>query len=356
MNRVQSLGDCGVPPSRGGTRMRSIVPWVGAAFCILAGATGLAWPADPALPYGINVHLPSPALLDRVAAAGIAWIRVDFNWVTMEPARGVYDWTLTDTVVAEARARGLHIYATLAYSPAWATGGQAPNTPPVDPRDWYNFVYATVSRYRGSVQHWGMWNEPNFKHFFSGSPAQYINSILWVGAQAVRDADPSGYVLGPELAQEGDWWRWLAAVLDRAAEAIDIVTQHSYQATGRDVLRRLGGPVQPWHRPTVRDVMQWTGTADKELWLTETGWNTANVSEEAQVAFYAQLLEGVDGSDWLGKVFFYQLADEPDTPDQWGILRLDLSPKPAYEAYQHHIASQAATAALHEQAVDRGRQ
>ena len=160
-----------------------IVRCFGAVFCILAITSATAWPVDPVLPYGINAHLPSSSLLDRVAAAGIAWIRVDFNWFMMEPARGVYDWTITDAVVGDARARGLNIYATLAYSPAWATGGQPPNTPPMDPKDWYAFVYTTVSRYRGSIQHWGMWNEPNFKHFFSGSPAQYINTILRVGAQ-----------------------------------------------------------------------------------------------------------------------------------------------------------------------------
>ena len=82
--------------------MRSIVQCFGAAFCILASAAGPAWAFNPALPYGINAHLPSSAMLDRVAAAGIAWILVDFNWVTMEPARGVYDWTITDTVVSDA--------------------------------------------------------------------------------------------------------------------------------------------------------------------------------------------------------------------------------------------------------------
>jgi hypothetical protein len=261
----------------------------------------------------------------------------------MEPTRGVYDWTLTDAVVRDARARGLNVYATLAYAPAWANGDQAPNTPPLDPQDWYAFVYTTVSRYRGSVRHWGMWNEPNFTHFFRGSADQYIGTILRVGAQAVRDADPSSYVLGPELAQEGDWWVWLYTVLDEAAEAIDIVTQHSYQDNGQDVLLRLAGAEEPWHRPTVRDVMQWTGTSGKELWLTETGWNTARVSEEEQAAYYKQVLDGVEEYDWLGKVFFYQLVDEPGSPDQWGMLRVDLSPKAAYATYQRHIALHAST-------------
>jgi hypothetical protein len=87
--------------------MQPIVRCFGAIFCILASAVGSAWAFDPALPYGINVHLPSSALLERVAEAGIAWIRVDFNWVTMEPTRGVYDWALTDAVVNGARPQYL---------------------------------------------------------------------------------------------------------------------------------------------------------------------------------------------------------------------------------------------------------
>jgi hypothetical protein len=37
-----------------------------------------------------------------------------------------------------------------------------------------------------------MWKEPNFPHFFSGSLDQYIDAILPIGAQTVRDADPDG--------------------------------------------------------------------------------------------------------------------------------------------------------------------
>ena len=325
--------------------MRALIRLCGAVLWTLAGAAGPVWAADPALPYGINAHLASGALLDRVAAAGIAWVRVDFNWWMMEPARGTYDWARTDAVVADARARGLHLYATLAYTPAWANGGQSPNTPPVDPQDWYAFVFTTVSRYRGRIRHWGLWNEPNLKHFFSGSPAQYIDAILRVGAQAVRDADPDGTVLGPELAQEDGWAAWLYAVLDQAAEALDIVTMHSYQDTGHDVLQQLGGPGPPQPRPTVHDVMRATGTVDKALWLTETGWNTADVSEEVQATNVEQVLAGVEGKASPDKVFFYQLVDEPGSPDEWGILRVDLSPKLAYDVYQSHIAAQGSAAA-----------
>jgi hypothetical protein len=80
------------------------------------------------------------------------------------------------------------------------------------------------------------------------------------------------------------------------------------------------------------------------------------VSAAAQAGHYEQVLVGVDAYAWLDKVFFYQLVDEPDSPDQWGILRADLSPKTAYEVYQRHIATHAATVALRQQPVDSGMQ
>jgi hypothetical protein len=326
--------------------MRSIVWLLAAACCILASAAGLAWAADPALPYGINAHLPSSAQLDRVVEAGIAWIRVDFNWFMLEPARGVYDWTTTDAVVREAQARGLNVYATLAYTPGWANGGQGVNAPPLNADDWYNFVYETVSRYRHHVHHWGMWNEPNVNAFWSGSVTQYLQMILEVGARAVRDVQ-GGLVCGPELGMQGDWWVWFYQILAQKPRDLDIVTMHSYQDTGTRVLIEMLAP---------RSLMVLTGTDAKELWLTETGWDTNEVSEEAQAAYYAQVLEGVDHDGWLDKVFFYQLVDEPGSPEQWGILRVDLSPKPAYEAYQHHIATQAPLTALRQRTVDSGMQ
>jgi hypothetical protein len=117
-----------------------MVQCVGAAFGILASAAGPVWAADPALPYGLNAHLPASALLDRVAAAGSAWMRVDFHGFMLEPAPGVYDWPLTDAVVSAVRARGLNTDATLAYPPAGAAGGQGPNTPPVAPQAWSRVV------------------------------------------------------------------------------------------------------------------------------------------------------------------------------------------------------------------------
>ncbi|HYV30456.1 MAG TPA: hypothetical protein VEO53_05030, partial [Candidatus Binatia bacterium] len=65
------------------------------------------------------------------------------------------------------------------------------------------------------------------------------------------------------------------------------------------------------------------------------------VSEEAQAANYAQALEGVEAYDWLDKVFFYELVDDPTSAAKYGMLHSDLTPKRAYHTYQRHIAAHA---------------
>ena len=67
----------------------------------------------------------------------------------------------------------------------------------------------------------------------------------------------------------------------------------------------------------------------------------------------ASCREGVDGDEWLDKVFFYQLVDELDSRDQGGILRVALTPMLAYEAGLRYITLHASPAALHRRAVSR---
>src|ERR1700736_5034626 len=92
-----------------------------AGITLLAGA--LLPPPVPAAasPYGINIHAPQGQqlgfVLDRVHAAGIGWVRIDFVWSNVETAPGVFDWSVYDALVNAAASRGISIYATLAYTP-----------------------------------------------------------------------------------------------------------------------------------------------------------------------------------------------------------------------------------------------
>ena len=306
-------------------------------FMALALLSPSAALADPASPYGINTHVPSTAALNRVSEAGIGWIRVDFNWLQIEPTRDGYQWATTDRVVSDARARGLEIYATLAYTPGWANGGQGGNVPATNPAEWADFVQDTVSRYKGSIHAWGLWNEPNLEQFFTGDVDAYIDDVLRPGALAAKAADPSCAIVGPELASIGSWQRWMYVILDEAGDSIDVISHHAYEDTGSEVIRTMGGWVPFWERPQVVGILEATGQDQKPLWLTETGWHTDEVSEDAQARYLEQVLTGMQENSWLDKVFFYELVDDPNITEKWGILSSDLNPKPSFYTYQGFI-------------------
>src|SRR4051812_2563234 len=163
----------------------------------MAGATA----ADSAA-FGVNIHAPRgaelAAELDRVKAAGLGWVRIDFIWAAVETRKGRYDWRGYDEIAAAAKARGLQVYATLAYTPAWATDGPEITGVPRNADDWRRFCFRAAKRYRGKINAWGLWNEPNLQRFWSGSRSQYIDVILKTGADAVRSGNPAARVGGPD--------------------------------------------------------------------------------------------------------------------------------------------------------------
>jgi len=300
-------------------------------------------------PYGINAHVPDSARLAKVREAGLGWIRIDMNWFQIETSNGHFNWGAIDNAVSAADTYGLYIFATLAYTPGWANGGQHHSYPPSNPNDWTDFVQTAVNRYRNSIQHWGMWNEPNLDGFWKGSRSQYINDILINGANAVRAVDSSAKVCGPELAHlsSGDWDDWLQDCIAQASGHIDILTHHCYGDSHGEVTDKLeDDPVWPWDPPSVKQVLQDAGWWGRPVWLTETGWQSADVGEGNQANYYTGLLNdwftGNPSRSWIDKVFFYELSDSTAWPDlSWGILGPDpgYPRKQAFYAYRDFITA-----------------
>jgi Cellulase (glycosyl hydrolase family 5) len=315
------------------------------------GAGSLPAHAAADSPYGINIHAPQGAelvaQLDQARAAGIGWVRIDFIWAAVQPARNTWDWRVYDAIAAAARKRKIQVYATLAYTPAWATDGPEITGVPRDPNDWAAFCSQAAKRYKSTIRTWGLWNEPNLPRFWSGSRQEYLDVILKPGADAIHAANRTARVAGPDLAHlttgSADWYDWLRETLLEAGDKLDVITHHLYDSDGsRDVTSKLeksttfGSRPSLWDAvaPSVREVLKTTGWyRQKPFWLTETGWESGRVSEDEQAAGYGGLLgdwfTSGNGRDWVNKIFFYELKDGP-TDFTWGILRSDGTFKPAY--------------------------
>lgn len=334
------------------------LPWISLLLALMAVPTAPA-AAVEASPYGINIHAPQgddlKTQLDRVQAAGIGWVRIDFIWSWAEPARDQFDWRVYDAITAAARARNLEVFASLAYTPQWATSGPATTGVP-DQGQWAEFCSAAAKRYQGSIRYWGVWNEPNLPKFFAGTRQQYVDVILKPCADAIHAADPAARVGGPELSHltsgDSDWYDWLREILVAAGDKLDFVTHHVYDSDGPgDVADRLTGSTvfgnKPslWDavNPSVEEVLKSAGWWGKPVWITETGWESDRVGESQQAAWIGGFLNdwftGKPNRTWIEKVFFYELTDNPPPHPSWGILRADRSPKAAYNTYRDFIAA-----------------
>jgi hypothetical protein len=321
-----------------------------ARFGILIASVVLGTAVAGAAGFGVNAHIPRDSALDEVVRGKIGWVRVDFRWSLVEPERDVYDWRKYDALIDRVEERGLRVFATISSTPAWATSGSESSGVPDDPEEWQEFCYLAASRYRGRVEAWGMWNEPNLKRFWEGIQAEYIGIILLRGAAAVRAADPGSLVCGPDLAHlsNADWDDWLSRVITEAGHVLDVVTHHLYSSFGRafEVIYDLEEKSSlPFSSPSVRKLLEDAGWWGRPFWLTETGLQSSEYSLNAQVDFYEELLEDSFGPEaaawWVDRVFFYHLHDPPDpAPTTWGILYglPDLIRKPAFYSYRDFIA------------------
>jgi len=299
--------------------------------------------------FGVNAHVPQDAVADDVVEAGIGWVRVDFRWSAVEQELDVYDWRRYDALLDRLEARDLRIYAGLASTPPWATSGSEFSGVPDDPDQWQEFCYLAASRYRGRIDAWGLWNEPNLDRFWEGTRPEYIEKILRPGAAAIRAADPGALIAAPDLAHlsSGNWDDWLEQVIRDAGEVIDVVTHHIYPSYGKawEVTYDLHQkPTMPFGSPSVRRILKDTGWWSRPFWLTETGIESAKHGHGDQAEFYENLLADWFGphpeARWVDRIFFYHMTDGPDpTPSSFGVLhgRPGLARKPAFYAYRDFI-------------------
>jgi hypothetical protein len=310
-------------------RMMILASWV------VAFATS-AWAAvDTDSPYGVVAFIPSPTRWDAMRDAQIAWGRCGFSWRDIETAKGVFNWATTDDAVAQANARGLHIYAGLGYTPSWASAGHGQEDPPTNPQDWYDFCFTCVARYKDSIHYWELWNEPNISGFWDGGLQNYIDIVLKIGSDAIHAADPEAMVVAPEISRCCSGNTWMTQCLQQAGDKIDIICHHQYDwVLPQDRLSRSTLSIDQMHNLIVS-----LGYANKPIWVTECGWESdaSGMTEQKQADYLVAMLAGMPSRPWWHKFFWYQIWEGPT--GQAGLLHEDETPKLSWYAYHDYTAA-----------------
>lgn len=252
----------------------------------------------------------------RAQAAGVKWTRGGFPWAETEPERGKYDFALCDQEVDTALRHGLNIYGLMAYWSKWTT----PYTDEgID--DFCRWARIVVNRYKDRVKVWEIYNEPNIA-FWRG-PKELYPVLLAKCYKAIKEADPSAQVLGMSLA--GIDLGFLGLCMANRTP-FDGLAFHPYR-------QKL---VEDQFIDELHNVSERIGA--RSLWITEMGWstNTAGVDERTQAQCLARAYLSAAASGTCRNISWYNFRNDGESPFEnefnFGVLRKDMTPKPAYRA------------------------
>jgi polysaccharide biosynthesis protein PslG len=296
--------------------------------------------------------------LDSLAQMGARWIRFDVKWdVIQYGGLDSFDFSRYDALTSAAAARGLRVLGTLAYAPRWARSDACKDSFPCQPRDpaqYARYAEKTAAHFRGRIDHWEIWNEPNISGFWRPRPsAALYTALLKAAYPRIKAANPGAVVLAgatspaPNDGTQIDEVTFLEQVYVAGGGGhFDAWSHHPYTHPAPP------GNVHPdcaWYqiygsKPNIRDTMKAHGDGAKKVWGTEYGPPTAgspgSVSEATQAQWVTKAYSLWSSYDWAGPLFWY--ADRDQLPlgasgDAWnyyGLLREDFSPKPAWSAYR----------------------
>ena len=268
---------------------------------------------------GTRTHKES-AYLDYL---GVSWILHTFYWSSIEPEQGEWNFLYYDALVDRNKAAGIKILGVLAYDNWWIHDDMSEHKyiPPQRLPDFLNYVRETVEHFRGRVDAWCIWNEPNFQ-FWTGTDDEFIE-LARQAAGAVREVDSEVILLGGAFNRNilGLPEKFIRGLFESGAmDKTDAIAFHPYE-------------LNPYRTALLyerfRNIVDEYGFGDK-IWVTEIGyptggWYPTRVQEKRFPEYVIKtcVLLAAAGAR---KILWYQLFDphsrsSGNSEDFFGLVR-----------------------------------
>src|SRR3954451_2794644 len=192
-----------------------------------------------------NLIWPGTDSLHRIATLGGLRLWDDgVKWGQVNTGKNVYNWSQLDSWIAMAQSQHLDVLYTFGDTPQFAgiipklpvhclTPSAYSCSPPTDVKsdgtgtdaNFSTFVTALVTRYKGEIAYYELWNEPDCSCYFAGTQAQLVR-MGKDAAAIIRSIDPKAKILSPS----GHVWSmttWFAGYIQAGgAPNFDIVNMH----------------------------------------------------------------------------------------------------------------------------------
>jgi hypothetical protein len=315
-------------------------------------------PPFTSLTYGIQAfawwdHGFAGRDLDWVQRMVFSHVKQTFAWEDVEPARGVFDFSQSDRILAETERRNLQLIVRLTDAPEWAhpnlageRGVDYVDAPPDDLQDYANYCGVIATRYRGRIDGYQIWNEPNLSREWGNAPpnaAGYVG-LLAACSNAIRAADPDAILISAGLSPTGNY--------DDTATPDDLYLQQMYDAGFQQYVDVVGMHAPGYAAPHIspdeavasgsqrffsfrriedlRRIMIRNGDAARQVALLEVGytlntvdprysWFSVTEAEQAQYMVEAYEYAAFHWRPWVGLMSAIYIAnpDWTEEDEEW---------------------------------------
>lgn len=242
------------------------------------------------------------------------------KWSDVEPQEGVFKFDAFDRQVSLAEQHGKETIYTFGQTPRWASStpdekhawGMGAGSPPVDIQLWKRYVEKVVSRYKGRILAYEVWNEPKYKDssgkcagaiFYCGSAAELV-TLTAAAAEIVKLIDPGAILASPGftdgLKGVDRLDEYLAA---GGAKYVQAISFHFYALNPEEAFEMVRA---------LRSVMKKHNLQDLPIWDTEHGYLIQNQDKKLDPAHsqgpFSRVFGPEQAADAMARAHFVEAA------------------------------------------------
>ncbi|MFL5322141.1 MAG: cellulase family glycosylhydrolase [Myxococcaceae bacterium] len=239
--------------------------------------------------------------------------RLNVCWDQIETSPGVYDQAALgrlDDTIAAMEAHGIKPVLVAISAPAWSHPSNPDPTAriPQDPQfdgAFGNFTAMVANRYKDAAAI-EIWNEPNLPDYGNIPPQRYAQ-MLTAATAAIHAQSPDTKVLSAGLSpvnqtkDHPSWEQYLKVVMQNAKGDFDVAI-HPYAR---------GGDAKTLAAKTERQYAEARQIAQRDIWITEMGFSSGDMSQTKQAKALRDTFEQLEGKKHLESVIVHRLMDDP---------------------------------------------
>jgi len=262
-------------------------------------------------------YLQSPRRQVLFDEFSIVWLRQDFSWERMEPEKDDWNFDSSDWAMDAAEENGRKVMIVLAFDAPWIyeEEGKRRNITAGEREHYLNYVRTLARRDGDRAGGFEVWNEPNFKRFWTGREEDFF-ALTREAVRVLKEECPDVPVAVGALSYHplsGGRAFLKKMIRAGAMEGADAVSVHPYAVSLDAAARRVAG---------VRTLLNNEGL-DHMIWVTEMGFPTTglyphkvSLKNHYDQTFKALTLMTAAGADLIT---WYKLFDSYN-PEEAGLI------------------------------------